>query len=83
MVPDALPALPGRQWQRAGGGARFYTLARAWLLHIAVVQGPARQPPWQALPPCHHPVTVCHCRSVVSPWRRAGKPAIIAGLPAA
>src|SRR6218665_2198734 len=24
MVPDALPALPGRQWQRAGGGARFY-----------------------------------------------------------
>src|SRR6218665_1631658 len=29
MVPDALPALPGRQWQRAGGGARLFTLARA------------------------------------------------------
>src|SRR6218665_1964250 len=52
MVPDALPALPGRQWQRAGGGARLCTLARAWLLHIAVAQGPARRPPWQPLPPC-------------------------------
>src|SRR6218665_3392208 len=46
-----LDALPGRQWQRAGGRAFF---CRAWLLHIAVVHGPARQPPWQALPSCHH-----------------------------
>src|SRR6218665_2556958 len=82
MVPDALPALPGRQWQRAGGSARFYTLLHACTrmafayrrrprpCKAATMAGPATLPPSVTAGQSYHPDAGQENRRLLQACRR-------------
>src|SRR6218665_4048005 len=85
MVPDALPALPGRQWQGAGGSARVYTLlhactrmAFAYRRRPRACQAATTAGPATLSPPCHR-LSLPVSRITLTQGRKTGDYCRLAG----